>query len=763
VIDFAYDATIKPHKFVFNYNQNVAANVTLQNLRLHKIGVNSDSDEPLSKFAELAAGGGTSVATITTEYSASETAGVGRILPDGNYDLALNLPGNQPPVPDEFLPDPEAEQLYFYNGDFNRDRVVNLDDFTALAAGFGAPGTFTNGDASFNGIVDLDDFTFLAARFGTGLSKPPAGANSLVVDSQPNTTTLLQWQAPANVTGILGYKIWRSFDGVDFGFAPIFTVTDPLQTSWVDGLGTPGSGPALPDATKIWYRLRAYTVSGNLATTNKEWAVTTLPAPDQLSATAVSSTQIDLAWRINSQNHTEFRVDRSINGQKGWTQIGTSTTNSFSDTIAAPGTTYFYRVRAWSPQQSSSPSLSASATTQPAVPPTPPIGLTATYQPASLRIDANWADNPEPGVKYNLYRSTVESFILDATTLLQSNLTASSFSDMTVSPSTRYFYGITAVFSQGPELEASESVCVSYASTMTQINAQPTNIVLSLADEATIDLFWSDQSGNETSYDVYHRGGVFADWTLAASLPTDATFFTDTGLEEDTEYEYRIDARHSAATAPAPTSQPATTRFGFEYRGLIQIFLGLGARPGFNEGLEQLAKKLRDVRVFTAGGELGYRVKLYSSTPNNILANGDGRASDEFDDALFDGVQDFAILGHSYGGGATFLLADNVRFATNPGGIVANLRYTGYVDAIQLASLSVAEVRRPPNSLWHENYYQEFPGIHGQGIPTSNVDHRVTNAEHGSVISHTTIDNSIYVHTQVVNSIKNKMPLNTIQ
>lgn len=52
-------------------------------------------------------------------------------------------------------------------GDANVNGTVNLDDFTALAAGFGVGTTWDQGDFNYDGAVNLDDFTALAANFGT--------------------------------------------------------------------------------------------------------------------------------------------------------------------------------------------------------------------------------------------------------------------------------------------------------------------------------------------------------------------------------------------------------------------------------------------------------------------------------------------------------------------------------------------------------------------------------------------------------------------
>jgi Fibronectin type III domain len=49
----------------------------------------------------------------------------------------------------------------------------------------------------------------------------------------------------------------------------------------------------------------------------------TLAAPSNLIATAVSSTEIDLSWSDNSDNETEFKIERSADGGLTFNQIAT--------------------------------------------------------------------------------------------------------------------------------------------------------------------------------------------------------------------------------------------------------------------------------------------------------------------------------------------------------------------------------------------------------------------------------------------------------
>jgi Fibronectin type III domain len=89
-------------------------------------------------------------------------------------------------------------------------------------------------------------------------------------------------------------------------------------------------------------------------------------APTNLSATAVSSTQINLSWADNSSNETGFKVERTMHG-KSFKQIATVGENvtTYADTRLKASTTYRYRVRAYNSGGNSNYSNIASATTNP--------------------------------------------------------------------------------------------------------------------------------------------------------------------------------------------------------------------------------------------------------------------------------------------------------------------------------------------------------------------------------------------------------------
>ncbi|MBI2930059.1 MAG: fibronectin type III domain-containing protein, partial [Planctomycetes bacterium] len=90
-------------------------------------------------------------------------------------------------------------------------------------------------------------------------------------------------------------------------------------------------------------------------------------APSSLSATAVSSSRIDLSWTDNSYDEDGFDIYRSTSAGGPFNIIASTVANvtSYSDTGLAAGTTYYYRVHSYIifPDAQSGPSNTASAMT----------------------------------------------------------------------------------------------------------------------------------------------------------------------------------------------------------------------------------------------------------------------------------------------------------------------------------------------------------------------------------------------------------------
>ena len=73
-------------------------------------------------------------------------------------------------------------------------------------------------------------------------------------------------------------------------------------------------------------------------------------APDLVTATAVSASEVDITWQDNSSNEVGFAIYRSTDSVN-WLEIANVVANSSSyrDTSASPATSYRYQVGAYSP------------------------------------------------------------------------------------------------------------------------------------------------------------------------------------------------------------------------------------------------------------------------------------------------------------------------------------------------------------------------------------------------------------------------------
>jgi fibronectin type 3 domain-containing protein len=201
---------------------------------------------------------------------------------------------------------------------------------------------------AFNGAGDSTSSNTVSA---TTLADPPAAPENLVATAVSFQRIDLSWD-PAFDADF--YEVQQSTDGTTFTTIRQATTTSIMIFE-------------LEPDTTYFFRVRAVNSGGPSPFSNVASARTgnvEPVAPSVLTATAVSSTRVDLAWRDNSTNETIFEVERAQGGN-GFRLIATrpANTTSFSDTGARPGRTLTYRVRACNSIGCSSFSNTASATT----------------------------------------------------------------------------------------------------------------------------------------------------------------------------------------------------------------------------------------------------------------------------------------------------------------------------------------------------------------------------------------------------------------
>lgn len=161
-------------------------------------------------------------------------------------------------------------------------------------------------------------------------------------------------------------------------------------------------------------------------------------APSNLSATAMSTSQIDLRWSDNAGNEDGFKIERCQgSGCTNFAQVAQvgGGVVSYNNTGLASSTSYSYRVRAFNLNGNSAYSNTASATTSASTPATPaaPINLISTAI-SQTRIDLSWTDSSGNEDGFKIERSPdgrtftqVATVGANVTTFANTGLTCNTF------------------------------------------------------------------------------------------------------------------------------------------------------------------------------------------------------------------------------------------------------------------------------------------------------------------------------------------------
>lgn len=227
---------------------------------------------------------------------------------------------------------------------------INSTTWTQYTFNFttGANTSVQIGNDEVNGsstVAYVDDWTV-----STGGSPPAAPTN--LQATAGNGQASLTWNAS---TGATSYNVKRSTTSGS-GYA---TVAPGVTTTSYTNTG-------LTNGTTYYYVVSAVNAYGESPNSSQASATPTdLVAPSNLTATAVSTSQINLAWQDNAASETGFKVERATASSGPWTQVATTGANvtTYSATGLTRNKIYYFRVRAYNASADSAYSNVASAKT----------------------------------------------------------------------------------------------------------------------------------------------------------------------------------------------------------------------------------------------------------------------------------------------------------------------------------------------------------------------------------------------------------------
>jgi Fibronectin type III domain len=305
------------------------------------------------------------------------------------------------------------------------------------------------------------------------------------------------------------------------------------------------------------------------------------PAPSNLTAEAVSSSQINLVWQDNSDNEQMFKIGRRApsgtrdpGGAVHYTEIGTVSQNvtSYQDLGLTANKSYSYIVIANNPQAGDSEeSNMATVSTYADIPvPAAPTKLKLLTSSTSS-IHLLWFDKSD----------NEDGFLIERAPGGTSNFTqiadipklGRGYTNTGLASSTSYSYRVRAYNAGGNSAYSN----IATETTMPGgVPAAPTHLTATAVSTYQIDLSWQDNSDNESRFEIRRTLSGTTDWEVIKSLGKNETSYQDKNdgsndLEASTSYSYVVIAANNEGASGSSNLVIATTHaeppVGLDIRG----------------------------------------------------------------------------------------------------------------------------------------------------------------------------------------------------
>ncbi len=354
----------------------------------------------------------------------------------------------------------------------------------------------------------------------------PAAPTGFQVAAYSASRINLSWNA---VSGATSYQVYRST-----GASTTFTRIAIVTTRSYQNTG-------LLAATRYNYKVRAV-VSGVLGSFTAVKTAYTKPAtPAGLTATAISTSQINLKWTAVT-GATSYQVYRSYGASTSYTRVAIVTAPSYSNKDLASGARYNYKVRAVKSGNIGDFTAAKTAYTKPTI----PTGFVAKTISTS-QIDLSWTA-VTGATSYQVYRSTGTSTSYTRIAIV----TAPAYSNRSLAAGTRYNYKVCAV--KSGSIGGFTAVKTAYTKP-----AAPVGLTAAAQSSSSIKLTWTAVTG-ATKYYVYRSAS--ATGTFAKVGEATVATYMNTGLAANTTYYYKVSAVNAggegvqSAAASAKTLAP---------------------------------------------------------------------------------------------------------------------------------------------------------------------------------------------------------------
>ncbi len=277
------------------------------------------------------------------------------------------------------------------------------------------------------------------------------------------------------------------------------------------------------------------------------------PAPENLSASdGEYLDRVLLTWSP-SRGAQRYEIFRAAEEDGDYTQIGESTTTTFSDTTAQGNALYWYRVRACNQFGCSALSRPDSGYRLAQAPPLPPQNVQASDGTFPDKIRITWSASVA-ATSYQIFRSDIPG----ADYFKIAETTATSYDDTAIVRGRTYWYKVKACNEYGcSDFSPADSGVAALQAPSAPQNVQASDGTFS----DRVRITWSPVSG-AARYEV-HRA-TSQDGTYELLGETTSTSYDDTAVTPGATYWYKVRAWNALGYGPfsEPDSGYAATGGG---------------------------------------------------------------------------------------------------------------------------------------------------------------------------------------------------------